>query len=62
MDGGGVGSSLGGNFVAHVGAGIRFRGGALRGQHGCKMAGLMKQIAGVAQLLRVNDQATGFQG
>jgi hypothetical protein len=61
VDGGGEGPGLGSDLVPQVGVGIRFGGGALRGQHGGQMACLVEQVAGVEQTLRVDDEAAWLQ-
>ena len=61
LDGGGMRPGLCGDFLSHVGAGIRSCGGPLRGQHCGKMAGLVKEIARVEQTLGVHDEAARFQ-
>lgn len=61
LDRGGIGPSLGGDLVAHVGAGIRSGEGAPLGQHGGKMAGFVKEIPGIEQALGVDDEAARCQ-
>jgi hypothetical protein len=61
VEGGGIGPSLGGDLLPHVGASIRSGGSALCGQHGGKMAGFVEEITGVEQTLGVNDEPTWLQ-
>jgi len=61
MDAGGIRPGLGGDFVAHVGAGVGAGGGALGGEHGGKMAGFMEQVAGMEETFGVDDEAAGLE-
>jgi hypothetical protein len=61
VDGSSVGPGLSGDFVAHVGTGIRSGGGALCRQHGSEMSGFMEEITGVEQALGVYDEAAWFE-
>jgi len=61
VNGGRIRPTLGRDLAAHVGAGIRSGAGALRGQHGGKMAGFVEEIAGVEQTFGVDSEAAWLQ-